>query len=50
MNMGSAAKRDAIQKAFASTSGAHVKDSPKVSHVSTETDCRADSANVLSVQ
>lgn len=49
-HMGRAAKREAIQKAFGSKSEAHVKESPKVSHVSTESGHNADSANMLSIQ
>ncbi len=47
---GRAAKRDAIQKAFAPKSGTPVKDSPKVSRISTKTEGNADSPNLLSVQ
>lgn len=49
-HMGRAAKRDAIQKAFAPKSGAHVKDSPKVDPVSPEPDLNANSANMFSIQ
>jgi integrase len=49
-HMGRAAKRDAIQRAFASKSVAHVKDSPKVNPVSAETAETADQAKSLVVQ
>jgi hypothetical protein len=48
--MGRAAKGDAIQKAFAPKSDAHVKDSPKVNPVATENAHNADSGNLLSIQ
>jgi integrase len=45
-----AAKRDAVLRAFAPKPEAHVKESPKVSPVPTETESNTETANLLPVQ